>query len=82
MFKFLDTSFETNLPYIGKQSQCLCNTSDMWKLSGVCVIDYEQVQVTVNAKCHAWQRDILSWFRFTLGIVMKEMQILKQLEEY
>jgi hypothetical protein len=51
--------------------------------SGMCAIDYEQVQVLANAKYDSWQQDILSRFGVKLGNPMKEMHasILKASNE-
>ena len=50
-----------------KKARSTFDTSDTQKSFGVCAIDYEQVQAGVNAKCYAWQRDILSRFGVKLG---------------
>ena len=58
------------------------DTSDTQKSSGVCVIDYEQMQARVDGKYDVWQGDVSSRFKVKLGNAMKEMyvRIEEQLE--
>ena len=49
------------------------DTSDSSQKFGNLTIDYEQVQMKVNAKYDSWQRDILLHFAIRLGDRMREL---------
>jgi hypothetical protein len=56
-----------------KRSCIVFDATETQKEFGVCVVDYEQVRVRLNAKYDAWQRVILWRFGVKLGNALKEM---------
>ena len=50
-----------------KKAQSMFDASDTQKSSGVCIIDYEQMQARADGKCDVWQGDISSRFQVKLG---------------
>ncbi|KAL9059033.1 MAG: hypothetical protein Q9162_001421 [Coniocarpon cinnabarinum] len=56
-----------------RQSRSVFDTSEPKRQFGHLVIDYEQVQVKINAKYDLWQNDVLSKFASKLGGRMNEV---------
>ena len=50
-----------------KKVRSTSDTSDTQKSSGVCVIDYEQMQARADGKYDMWRGDISSQFKVKLG---------------
>ena len=56
-----------------RKTRTTFDTSDVSRSFGYVTVDYEQVQVKVNAKYDQWQHDILIKFASRLGIRMAEV---------
>ena len=56
-----------------RRSRSTFDTSDARRSFGHLIIDYEQVQVKINAKYDLWQNDILTKFAAKLGARMNEV---------
>ncbi|TPX53424.1 hypothetical protein SeMB42_g00788 [Synchytrium endobioticum] len=55
-----------------KKARSTFDTSETSKNFGCISIDYEQVQIKVNAKYDQWQRDVINKFGARLGAAMRE----------